>query len=230
MKKGRGKIVALIIFICVAFVSGVLLYKSYLNTGIVQEEEKPEIVEEVAPSKKDNDKKNPKEPEPPLVVEEIEIEEPEEEILLEEEIQEEKVSEIELPKEVEEQRELLPIHIPHVKSLFNSSDLSIQNLPDKKQYYNGNNGTIESIIERKGDLFYEYLISYDYKGNKVDRLEIGIIDENAQKKKHAVLFQNNISTFETSSDSKGKAEEVVTTYQITPDLRFIKGKTYKKIL
>jgi len=220
----------IIIFICVAFVFGVLLYKSYINTGIVQEEEKPEIVEEVAPSKKDNDKKNPKEPEPPLVVEEIEIEEPEEEIPLEEETeQEEETDNTEQPKEVEEQRELLPIHIPHVKSLFSTSNISVQDLPEKKQYYNGNNGIIESIVEKKGDnLFHEHLITYDYKGNKVDQLEIGIIDENTQKKKYAVLFQNNISTFETSSE--GKAEEIVTTYRITPDLRFIKGKTYKKVL
>ena len=230
MKRKSVKIIGFIMLIALAFGSGMLFQKHYFDTEITQEDEdQPEIVEEIALSKKTDNKKKK---ETPIVVDVMpnEPEEQAEEVQLNEDTLNEEPDEIDLSEEVEEekQRELLPIHIPQVKSLFNSSNLSIQDMPDKKQYYKGNNGTIESIVEKKGDnQFHEYLISYDYKGNKVDRLEIGIVDENIQKKKYAVLFQNNISTFEASADTK---EEIVTTYQITPDLRFTKGKTYKKVL
>ena len=229
MKRKSIKIIAYILLMCLAFGSGMLFQKYCFDKGITEEsEDEPEIIKEIIHLEKKKDKK---EKEVPLVVDVVPTKEEEqiEEVQLNEDILKEEPDEINLPEEIEEQqRDLLPIHIPQVKSLLNSSNLSIQNMPDKKQYYKGNNGTIESIVERKSNNhFHEYLISYDYKGNKVDQLEIGIVDENIQKKKYAVLFQNNISTFEVSADTK---EEIVTTYQITPDLRFTKGKTYKKVL
>ena len=231
MKKRNGKTIIVIILICLTFISGMLFQKHCLDTKTTQKEEvESEVTEEVVPLKKENSKKE-KETSPITNETVSDADEKIDEIQLEKEIQSEEVNQIDIFEEVEERRELLPIHIPQVKSLFNSSDLSIQNMPDKKQYYNGNNGMIESIVNKGEDnLFYEYLISYDYKGNKVDQLEIGITDENAQKKKYAVLFQNNVSTFEISPkvNNKNQIEEIVTNYQITPDLRFVKGKTYTK--
>ncbi|MDL2241495.1 hypothetical protein LJB91_01140 [Bacteroidales bacterium OttesenSCG-928-L03] len=127
--------------------------------------------------------------------------------------------------------ETKPLHIPYCKSAFNTTNISIENLPSGKTYYQAGQKRIEStIIEHEGRGFCEHLISYDPQGNKADELEIGLLDPSGERKKYAVISQNKVMTYILSTDKDGKVNETVTEYTITPTLRFSKGKTYVKVL
>jgi hypothetical protein len=124
-------------------------------------------------------------------------------------------------------KELTTIYIPLTKSLFNTDNLSVVHISKGKVYYSGVNGRLESQIIVNGDQEFERLTSYNPQGNKVEDLIIGLVDENGIKRKYASFSQNRISLIEITT---GKEEETVTRYLITPELRFVKGKTYKKVL
>jgi hypothetical protein len=106
-------------------------------------------------------------------------------------------------------------------------------MPTGKIYYQGNNGKLESSVLHNEGVFKEQLKSYDYAGNKVDELEIGVVDETAKTVKHAVISKNKISVFEIVT-AKGKKQEQqvekVTEYAITPQMKFREGKTYTRLM
>jgi hypothetical protein len=137
--------------------------------------------------------------------------------------------EIENIEKTAEPQNLGPVYISQSRSLFGSSDLSIDNLPAGKAYFLGENGKLESIVNKESNGISEQLVSYDYYGQKVDILEIGLIDDTGQVVKYAVFSQNKIAVFETVKTKK-KEETKVTEYAITPRLNFIKGKTYAKLI
>jgi hypothetical protein len=139
-----------------------------------------------------------------------------------------------------EKKELTAIYIPITKSLFSSSSVSFDSFKSRmthgepaqgKIYYQGDNGKIESLlsIDSNGS-FHEQLVSYDPEGNPVDRIEIGLLCPETNDKKYATLSVNRLSVFELSTAKTGKKEERVTEYSITPQLRFVRGKTFTKLL
>jgi|GEM_PF-5235034 hypothetical protein len=123
------------------------------------------------------------------------------------------------------------LHIPRTKSIFNAEFDSPEALPFSKNYYQSSRGKVESLVlsNNEGEKI-EYLITYDKDGNKLDNLEIGLINKDNKRIKYAVVYQNKVSTYTLSFNKDNKAQETVTEYSITNDLRFRKGKTYVKVL
>jgi hypothetical protein len=237
MKPIRRNQFLLIALICVALTGGgIVYYKTYYHPKETAKNNKIEkIIEE---TKKEDKKTHSKTNTPPSVIEpQIEMEDTETE--KEKEI-EENISESETdsatnenidekkPEETNEQQNT--IYIPFTKSLLNRKDLSVDNLPSGKVYYNSLNGKIESSVSIKEGKLYEYLTSFDKDGNKIDQLEIGFMDEKSVTKTRATISKNNITTFTLVPDKKNQEEELVVVYMITQDLRFIKKSTYKKVL
>jgi hypothetical protein len=181
---------------------------------------------------KANKKESPKrEPAKPVVTEEIDTSQPADEptesvvVLIENES-----AGAEPVKEAVESKNLNPVYLAQSKSLFNSSNFSIENLPAGKSYFQGENGRLESVVSKTDDGISERLVSYDYHGQKSDDLEIGRIDGAGRVVKYTIISGNRISVFELVTDEKGKkTEEKVTEFLITPQLKFNKGKTYSKL-
>jgi hypothetical protein len=230
-KNNEKKIAIFIITICILFILGMAFYKTCSFSEEIPEEKPIETVKEKEP-------KPSVKPPKSVIVEPDTVSEQEIDSIATIEnpeienggIVEEKPETV-VPEPVEKQKELSNIYIPFTKSLFNRPNLSINDLPERKIYYSGENGRLESSFVLKEGKTIEYLVSYNPQGEKVDNLEIGLIDEKAVRKKYATFSQNKISTFETiQGKEKEKEEESVTNYSITPELRFVKGKTYKKIL
>jgi hypothetical protein len=229
-KKANKTRIVILAIACLAFVTGMIFYKTCNLSENIPEEEKIEKLKE--PKSKPSVKSPKKEivtPVTPVDTPQIEavaaIEEPEPEM---NPVNDENPGTI-VFEQNEEVKELTNIYIPLTKSLFKRSNLLINDLPSGKIYYSGVNGKLKiSIVHRDGKTF-EYLTSYNIQGEKMDFLEIGLIDENSVRK-YAILSQNKISTFEIIQDNGKKGEENVINYSITPELRFVKGKTYKKVL
>jgi len=124
------------------------------------------------------------------------------------------------------------IDIPQTKSLlFDSQNKALNQIATGKVYYKGENGKLESHIDRKNkNEIYEELISYDNNGNAVDELEIGYISNSPKHLKCAVIDKNKISIYETiPSDNDDSNEKIVTEYLISPQMKFTRGKTYTKL-
>jgi hypothetical protein len=237
MKPTQRNRTVIVILICIAFaVGGIVFYKNWKYIKEIPEETITE-----GKTEKEKEEKNsqnvveipsvnteaPAEIKIPEAKKPAEEENPETET----EVAAKEIQETTIQENSAEQKELPNISIPFTKSLFNRADLSVNNFPSGKVYYNSTNGKIESVVSIKEDnKLYEYLTSYDSKGNKVDYLEIGYIEENSVKKKYAILSQNRISTVTRTLNEKNQEEELVVNYSITPDLKFVKGKTYRKVL
>jgi hypothetical protein len=224
------KITKTLIFVSAALcliLAGVFLYRT-CNVTLVQEEVDLLVKRDTAPAQKT--RPAVKLSETDLEIEKETIQVPEQvpeypEVIEEEVVLETKPVNKDQPAE---NKESSTIFIPLTKSLFNHKDLSISNLPKGKVYYNGANGRLESnIIASENNRMTERLTSYNTRGEKIDHLDIGLITENAEKRKYAVISQNTISVFDFAPENT--REESVTYYSITPELRFIKGKTYKKV-
>jgi hypothetical protein len=221
--KKRAVIIGVIcLFIAVFLALGILFYKA---------NQAPQQEEVVVDSKKDSKPENTKIPEIILSGEEQEnvlealTDNPEETIISSAE------NETEASNRREDANELADVSISHTKSLFGEAGLLPENLPAGKVYFQGNNGKLESFIKNEGTRFSEQLISSDSKGNKVDELEIGVVEEAGKSVKYAVISKNKISVFEMMPAKKGKkAEERVTEYTITRQMRFAKGKTYVRLM
>jgi hypothetical protein len=144
------------------------------------------------------------------------------------------VEEIETPKapaepvvpKNETRAEFTDVYVPPTKSLF-SRNVLLTELPKSKLYYEGKNGYMESHLTEENGRTIERLTSYDANGNKVDELALGYLDNQTQARQYAVLSQDKIFLFEQAPNNP--KEEIVTRYYITPELRFTKGHTYKKL-
>lgn len=128
--------------------------------------------------------------------------------------------------------------IEKTRSLFTPrKDLRIENLPKNKIYYEGNNGVLESVVYSSEGGLSEKLVSVKPDGEFVDALEIGfidLVDKNGDPvftiEKYAVVYRNKISVYELTRKGRNSArDEKVTEYTISPQLEFIRGKTYSKI-
>ena len=131
-----------------------------------------------------------------------------------------------------ESHEFATINIPQTKSLlFDPRNNILNQVAAGKIYYQGENGKLESCIitNRNRNEVCEELISYDNKGNEVDKLEIGYVCDSAKHLKCAVIFKNKISIYETKSNGEGKNVKIVTEYLISPQMKFSRGKTYTKL-
>jgi hypothetical protein len=221
----------------IIFLAGILLVVGSLTGGFWiyqhrldknQKEYHPEI--EIESNKANKEAAPKREPEKSVVVEEKNVSQSADEstepvvALIENES-----NDIESVKEIVESKNLSPVYLAQSKSLFNPANTSIENLPAGKAYFQGENGKLESIVNKKEDGISEQLVSYDYHGQKADDLEIGWIDDAGQTVKYAVILGNKISIFETIKTKK-KTETKVTEYAITPQLKFIKGKAYTRLM
>lgn len=231
MKKKKGVFVFLSILIVITI--GMLIYYLKFYQASIPDDipNEPEITE-IIPEKPAQQKPQPIKKPQPTPEETEETDNPEEtEINIETEEPEEKAEEI---TESETSAEVItnkPLLIPFTRSLFHSPEINISQLPAGKVYHKSHACRIESIIlSNEENEHREYLISYDCDGNKVDDLEIGLIDRNGKKIKHAILSQNKISTFILSEGKSGRPEETVTEYTISKSFHFVKGKTYAKVL
>lgn len=224
MKKYRWVIILLFTFLILI---GILLY--YLYYSVTEEFEptqSPGTEEVIQPS---DTPKKPKPTKPTDSISPAEIDSIAEEVIIEE--LDSLATEVELITEEIFIDESKPLHIPHTRSIFNTPDLAIDNLPSGKVYFHSGKRKIESIvIERENKEIHEYLLSFDTQGNKVDELVIGLLNSEGQRKTYAVISRNKISTFTVTTDKDGKTNETVTEYTITPTLKFSKGKTYTKVL
>jgi flagellar basal body-associated protein FliL len=226
----RKSIIIIAVFFALAIaIVGILFYQSYFSN----KESNSEIEnksEEVKLEKPVNVKK-PKPTAPPVVEEKsVEEENPVENPEPVDSAQtqpEEVVKEEVLP---EKPKEPTALFVSRTKSLFNSPDLSPDNLPQGKVYYQGDNGKLESQVKKENNEDIEELTSYDYTGKKMDVLEIGHIGHSNHYKKYAVIAKNKISVFEIILTKNNKMEEKVTEYTITPQMKFVKGKTYTKLM
>jgi hypothetical protein len=134
------------------------------------------------------------------------------------------------PEEISRLSGLSAINIPQTGSLlFSSRNNALNNAPEGKVYYQSDNGSLASSISHNGNGTCEELISYDSRGNVVDKLEIGYIGDNIHHLKCAVIFKNKISIYETKLSANNKNEEIVIEYFISPELKFSIGKTYTKL-
>ncbi|GHT62988.1 hypothetical protein AGMMS50239_17910 [Bacteroidia bacterium] len=121
-------------------------------------------------------------------------------------------------------------YIPQAKSLlFHPQNNASDRIPSGKVYYQGENGRLESFINRDNIGIREELTSYDEKGNTVDKLEIGYICDTTRHLKCAVIFKNKISIYETKLSADNKNEDIVIEYLISPQMKFSRGKTYTKL-
>jgi flagellar basal body-associated protein FliL len=226
-QKKKTVIISIICLLIVVFlVLGIRFYKSYLR-----ENQAPQQEEVVVDTKKDSKPRN--KPKPVDITSEDTSEVALDELVVskDETILDSTESETETPNIKEEANELEDIYINHTRSLLGKNGILPDNLPTGKVYYQGNKGNLESLVKRDGDKISEQLISYDKQGNKVDELEIGIIEESDKAVKHAVISKNKISVFEIMPAKDGKkTEERVTEYTITPSMKFRKGKTYVRLL
>ncbi|MDR1610808.1 MAG: hypothetical protein LBS08_04780 [Candidatus Symbiothrix sp.] len=122
------------------------------------------------------------------------------------------------------------IYIPQTRSLlFHTQNSVLDRIPAGMIYYEGKNGKLESSINRNETGIHEELTSYDEKGNFVDKLEIGYICDSVRHLKCAVIFKNKISIYEMKLSADNKNEEVISEYLISPQMKFSKRKTYKKL-
>jgi hypothetical protein len=226
-RKKKTVIISIIcVFIAVFLGLGILFYKSHKNKN-----QEPQQAEALVDTKQNSKPKKSKNKEAISAEKELEI-------ALEELIEgkeetsiDSTESETEDSNITEEPKELTEVHISYTKSLFGKIGSLPDNLSTGKVYYQGNNGKLESFIKREGDKIFEQLVSSDYKEDKVDELEIGIIEEADKAVKHAVISKNKVSVFEIIPAKNGKkTEERVTEYTITPQMRFIKGKTYVRVM
>lgn len=228
MAKRKTVIGIVVACIVVLFLTvGVYFYK----TSYQPEPEGEEIVVTEEPPKPQVTKKKPKKENPEDLPEvpagEDIVPEPESEELTVEIIEEEAIEE----ESAAEPRELTTVHIRHSRSLFSNPNSSSDPLQVGKIYYDGDNGKLESFVNKKEDIISEKLISFDYRGNRVDSLEISLVEDGNEFHKYAVISHNKISIFQVmpTKNKKGK-EELVTEYIITPNMKFVKGKTYTKLL
>jgi flagellar basal body-associated protein FliL len=240
----KKTIISVLIFIIPLFlVVGIGIYKYWHTEKVKEENALPTIEKEIVdpkPSKSKNEIEKPGIEEIPILnpafePEETEMNEPEAE----------KVEELKKELEIShiEKKELGMVYIPQTKSLFVSSNISIESFQSRlnqkngrvygKLYYQGENGRLESYLSVDSNgLLHEYLVSYDPAGNSVETIEIGLLPlEKSHEKKYATFSVDRLSIFELSASKvSGKKEERVTEYSITPQLRFHKGKTFTKIL
>jgi len=122
------------------------------------------------------------------------------------------------------------IDIPQTRSLlFNPQNNAANQVYAGKVYYQGENGKLESRINQTKNEVCEELISYDSKGNAVDKLEISYASDSTKRLKCAVIFKNKISIYETKPSGGDKNEGNVTEYLISPQMKFSLGKTYTKL-
>ncbi|MDR2621215.1 MAG: hypothetical protein LBC48_01375 [Dysgonamonadaceae bacterium] len=122
------------------------------------------------------------------------------------------------------------IYIPQTRSLlFQAQNRAPDQIQTGKVYYESEYGKLESSIIRDRTGIREELTAYNEKGNAVDKLEIGYICDSAKHVKCAVIFKNKISIYETKLSADNKNEEIVTEYLISPQMKFSRGKTYKKL-
>jgi hypothetical protein len=206
-------------------IAGFWFYRNWSGKNLEEESQKTPIEE----TNINREKSREQESEESVVTKEINTKQPINET---EEPVVELANESENTEKVEETTELKnlnPVYITQIKSLFNLSNFSIDNLPEGKTYFHGENGKLESVIHKGEDGISEQLVSYDYRGQKTDALEIGWIDGAGQVVKYAVISGNKISIFETLNTKK-KKETKVTEYAITPQLKFTKGKIYMQLL
>lgn len=233
-KKIEISIYQLVIYFLVLFVlAGLLIYKSFIEPGAKSEPE--EQVEEVVPEEEPvREKKRPKTPkEDPKVPENdtLVIDSDSLNSIVEKEGLEGLTDSVIPSKEEDLRKRAELLHIHRTRSLFHEENLNIDVLPEGKIYYEGEFGKLESILIRKDSRIVEKLISKDNSGQTIHELEIGLINEDQSVAKYALLHRNRISVFELLPTKKGdKSQESVTDYTITPDMKFVKGKTYTKVL
>jgi hypothetical protein len=233
-KTAKNKIIAafIVFLVCIAFIWAMFIYRSCslsVLENLPPEDDKSEIVKDEKPKKESSKKEDVTPPNTKIDTEVEELETFVEDVIESKDTIGKEINPVEVIFDTLESKEPVSIYIPLVKSLFNDSNLSEVDLPKGKLYYKGSNGRMESVISKRENMIYETLISYDFKGNKVDNLEIGIIDKNSDKKRYAVISENRVSTFEITTDANGKKGKQVTNYIISPELKFNKGKTYYKI-
>lgn len=227
-KKVEISIIWVIFYIILLlFVSGLLVYKTFFEKPsreeIPIETKKEETIQATPERKKEKAPVIEQKPDTLKILVEEEIPDTTEVI----------AKNIEIVTETKSPEELGRLRIPQTRSLFNLSSSSyLANLPEGKIYYDGSHGKLESQVIYGEKEISEKLIATNFNGEIVSELEIGLMDENREVKKYALISRNKISVFErTSSDNKnGKQEEQVTDYTITPELKFMKGKTYTKVL
>jgi hypothetical protein len=239
MKEFNNKkfVVFIISITCIVFIVGMIFYKQYNYKKNTRQDTEVETIKKIttqakplSPSKKTHgtDKIKQAESEDTILVKNIQAEIANE---LPEEIPEEVISEETKEEEMKEKKPKETINILSTKSLLNHSGRSISDLQKEKTYYSDTNGRLESYLIFKENKIVEILVSYDATGQKVDELEIGLIEENFVKRKYAIISQDRISIYNITPAKKNKTEEeMVTHYTITWDLRFVEGKTYSKIL
>jgi hypothetical protein len=235
----------LIFLIPLIFIVGVGIYKYQQKEELVEESTLPPIENENVehkPAKKKNEIEKPVVEDIPILNPDSSLEEME---TNETEVEAAKIEELEKELEIAPvvKKELGQVYIPMTKSLFISSNVSIESFQSRldqkddraygKLYYQGENGRLESYLSLDANgLLHEYLAGYDPAGNPVETIEIGLLHlEKNQDKKYATFSVDRLSIFEIfTSKTSGKKEERVTEYSITPQLRFHKGKTFTKIL
>jgi hypothetical protein len=122
-------------------------------------------------------------------------------------------------------------NIPKSESQFVSAGLTLQQAVERggKDYYSGYYGYISSKIVETGRGVVEILTAIDRQGRQTAELEIGLIAADGRRLKYAVVARNRISVTEVVSAPDEKLAEMMTEYSITPEMTFVKGKTYHKL-
>jgi hypothetical protein len=227
----RKNIVIITVFFALAItVVGILFYQAHFSNK--ESDSKVENKSEKAKPVKPENPQKPKPTAPPVAEEKSTAEEnpveKTESVDFAQSKPEEVVKEEVLPKE---SKELTALFVSHTKSVFNSPNLSLDNLPTGKVYYQGDNGKLESQVKKVNNEGVEELTSYDYTNKIIDVLEIGRIKNSDVYRKYAVIAKNKISVFEiVSIEKSNKTEEKVTEYTITPQMKFVKGKVYTRLM
>ncbi|GHT00574.1 hypothetical protein FACS189421_12750 [Bacteroidia bacterium] len=245
VNKKKTIISVLIFLVPLILVIGIGIYKYQQKEQPAEETVLPPIENnnvEHKPAKSKNEIEKPVVEAIPILNPDSSLEETE---TNETEVEADKMEELEKELEIAPvvKKELGQVYIPMTKSLFISSNVSIESFQSRldqkdnrahgKLYYQGENGRLESYLSVDSNgLLHEYLVGYDPVGNPVETIEIGLLHlEKAPDKKYATLSVDRLSIFEIfTSKTSGKKEERVTEYSITPQLRFHKGKTFTKIL
>jgi hypothetical protein len=113
----------------------------------------------------------------------------------------------------------------------NMKNVPVENLMQGKLYYQGENGKLESFLYLDAKKrIYEYMISYDPKGNCVDCIEIGFFYPETGEKKYASISNHKLLIYELLlAKQSDKIEETVKEYSISPQMQFLKGKTFSKL-
>ncbi len=116
------------------------------------------------------------------------------------------------------------LKIDYIKNEFFSKRPN-KELSKGKLFYQGANGKMQSIFILAPDhATWEFLVSYDAKGNYVDCVMIGQIMDYAGDRAESVVEGNKIqvhSTWPVYEDEGGDGNAIVK-YEITPELKFIK--------